>query len=280
MRAGPVTLGLGSTALLLLATAMPAAADGIQPNGQASGVINQSGNPTAIASERDERPAQSHGGEGASTLTCTWHVWIADDTEFPVYETEGVELHSETGRWLEEQCRDSATGALISRIVPENRVDPAAVAAQALQSVSIPDPVIQTNPSRSSGLYVRVPTWLWIDPGWWRSYSATATAGAVTASVEARPVRVSWTTGDGSTVDCAGPGTAWQSGLPEEATDCSHAYTSSSDVEPEGTFRLTATVELVVTWTSNVGVSGELGPIHRSSTEPVRVGEIQAIETE
>ena len=40
--------------------------------------------------------------------------------------------------------------------------------------------------------------------------------------------------GDGSTVTCTGPGVEWAPGMPEDATDCSHTYASSSDAAPDG----------------------------------------------
>ena len=278
MRLGPMTLAIVAAAALQAGPLAPRATASERPPGQGGAFVSEQGDPTAVATEVARQPGGGGGGGSGSGVVCEWTVFIEDDHELKVYETEGVEMHSVTGRWLSETCRDPATGAVTSRTVPEDGVDPAAVAQQALRSVVIPDPVIRTNPVEAE-LYVRVPTWLWIEAGWWHTYSATATAGAVTATVVARPVRVTWETGDGAVVTCTGPGTPWSQGLAEDVSDCAHAYTSSSDLQPDGTFALTATVEIEVAWTSNTGAAGTLDAINRSASEPVRVGEIQAIET-
>lgn len=274
----------GCIALAVLSSAAGPLADAAgaseRPPGAGGAFVDSVGAPTAFATEAAHRAEAGESAAAGGTVTCTWNVWIEDDDTFAVYDTEGgVQQHSTTGRWLSQTCRDAASGAVTGRIVPEDGIDPETVAQQALRSVDIPGPTIRTSPVTDRGLYVRVPTWLWIDPGWWRPYTATATAGTVTATVEARPVRVVWESGDGGAVTCDGPGQPWAPGLPEDAIGCTYAYSSSSDVQPDGRFRLRATVELEVGWSANTGASGSLGPITRSAEELVQVGEIQAIET-
>lgn len=250
------------------------------PGEDADAYMNTAGDPTAMASDTDIAPGGGgSSGSGSSNVTCTWQARNESDG-FLVYHTEGVQERSPTGRWFVRICRDNTTGAVEQAVIPEAApVDPVVLAQQALQSVAIPDPVIYTSPSADRGLVVRVPTWLWVDSRWWRPYTATATAGSVTATVTALPTSAVWGTGDGSSVTCGGPGTPWAAGLPEDAADCVHTYLSSSDTVPGGSFELGVTVELDVSWTSTVGASGTLGPISRAASRPVRVGEIQAIET-
>jgi hypothetical protein len=163
-------------------------------------------------------------------------------------------------------------------LVPEHgRVDVAALVAEASRSVSIAAPAIATSPDASKALYVQVPTWLWIDSSWWRSYEATASAGRVTATVTVRPKRTVWSTGDGDLVTCDGPGLAWREGLSEDASSCRHTYRHSSATQPGEVFSLRADVELEVSWTSNVGASGRLPAIRRSAETSARVAEIQAV---
>ena len=108
------------------------------------------------------------------------------------------------------------------------------MALQARASIGISPPTIRTSPEAGGRLYVRVPTWLWVDGGWWHAYQATASAGRVTATVTATPVTATWGLGDGAVVSCSGPGVAWRPGLPEDATDCAHTYTTSSAADPDG----------------------------------------------
>src|SRR5262249_29612394 len=144
----------------------------------------------------------------------------------------------------------------------------------AKSSVVIGAPGIQTSPDETSRLVVQIPTWLWIDGGWWRGYEATASAGRVSATITAAPVSATWDLGEGSSLHCDGPGIAWRPGLREDATDCSFTYTTSSAAQPDGTFDLSVAVTFDVAWTSNVGEGGSLGSITRSSARQVEVGEI------
>jgi hypothetical protein len=271
------------TAVFLVAigvlAARPAAAETRPPGGGA--YIDDTGDPTATATQVNAVPGE--GGGGGGTSPCTWSVWIEDDFEFAIWETEGVRQYSQTGRWLERRCETpSATAgppSVEAAILPEGgQVDPAALALDALESVSVPGPIIGTSPT-ADALVVRVPTWLWVDGDWWRPYEATATAGRVTSTVVARPTQTSWVLGDGKTRTCSGSGVAWQPGLAETASNCTHTYTSSSAGQPNGTFELSATVELAIDWTSNTGQGGTLPAISRTSTVAVQVGEIQAIGT-
>ncbi len=139
-------------------------------------------------------------------------------------------------------------------------------------------PAIRTSPEESGRLYVQIPT-LWIDSSWWQFYTATAQAGRVWSTVTARPVSVTWGTGDGGSEVCRGPGVAWSPGVDEDASNCTHTYRRSSASADGGTFDLSATVRLEITWTSNAPFGGTLPAITRTSTLDVEVGEIQAIGT-
>lgn len=242
--------------------------------------IDGSGNPTAEASDVTATPARSAGSGAASN--CTWRVLNADDTRMAMYDADGTRLTSPTGRWLERVCDGRAVAVNGAFAVPEGTpsVDPVVLARQARQSVSIPAPPISTSPRSDRKLYTRVPTWLWIDGGWWRAYSATANAGGVSTTAVATPVRAVWDMGDGGQTICTGPGTPWRPGLADADARCSYLYKNSSAGQRTGTFTMNVTVEFAVSWTSSVGPGGSLAPITRSASTAVQVGEIQAIETE
>jgi hypothetical protein len=237
--------------------------------------IGPDGSPTAVATDNQA----SVGVPGASdgpVSDCSWTVVIDDDFAMTVFELDGSPQYSETGRWLAQVC-----GGNYVDVVPEGGlVDPAALAAQARESVPIANPGINTSPDRSDRLIVQMRTWLWLDETWWRPYTATASAGRVAATVTATPTEARWSTGDGGTERCIGPGTRWRPGTDEDATDCSYIYRHSSAGQPHDSFTLTATVEFAVTWTTNApGGGGTLAPIERSESVQVQVGEIQAVET-
>ena len=256
--------------------ASPASAES-RPPGDAGAYIEDGGNPVATA--RDPGQPTSGGSSGGES-SCEWNVVIADDWQLTVYDERGGRQFSETGRWLASGCRNDLRDPGGAFLVPEGGLaDPRQLAAEARQSVGILAPSIATSPDASRRLYVRVPTWLWVDEGWWQPYTATATAGRVSSTVTARPVKAEWSTGDGGGTTCAGPGVAWREGMREDATYCRHTYYHSSSRERGGAYTLGVTIEFEVTWTSNVGMSGRLAGLSRSASRRVEVGEIQAVES-
>jgi hypothetical protein len=267
---------------IVVLSAAPAMA-GERPGGDGGAFVDPNGDPTATAGDGGSGGGGGgSGGGGATDDPCEWHVVIEDDFEFGIYDVDSLETqHSATGRWLERWC--PGIGAVDVNgyfLIPEGGlVDPYQLALDALASVGIAPPAIRTSPSENGRLYVQVPTWLWLDRSWWQSYEATANAGRVWSTVKATPVATTWQLGDGGSVSCRGPGTAWRAGLPEDSSDCTHTYRTSSAGEPDGRFMLQATVTLEVTWTSNATGGGTLPAISRASTLEVDVGEIQAIGT-
>lgn len=262
-----------------IVAAGPAEGETRSPGGGA--FVDDSGRPTAVAVDA-EVIGSAPGAGSAGETDCHWVVAVEDDFAFPIYGLDGRRLqHSQTGRWLERWCEGIGVVDINGfYIVPEGGlVDPSVLAQDALASIEIVAPEIRTNPSADDRLYVRVPTWLWVESAWWRSYEATASAGRVSSTVTARPTRTSWAFGDGRSLRCDGPGIAWRPGLAEDATDCRHTYTTSSAGRPEGTFDLSATVEFEISWTSNTGQGGTLPAISRTSVMVVEVGEIQAVGT-
>lgn len=164
---------------------------------------------------------------------------------------------------------------------------PSALALQAADSLSLPAPVVDLNPSSFS--VVNLSTWLWIGPQIWHSFRATATAGAVSATAVAMPESVSWSMGDGSVVVCDGPGTPYRPGISSDlqATDCSYTYRTSSAGQPssdgdpnDGAFRVSSTITWGVSWSATGAAGGgPLAPLHTSSTVPVRVEQVESVGT-
>ncbi len=264
-----------STTVLLSVLLVCGAADRVSADDGVGAYVPTGGSPTAVATEVDADGGSNGGGGGGGVESdCWWEVQIADDFAQPVYDVDGTQLHSATGRWLAKFC---GNGELVDQQPEGAVVDLDALAREAARSVSISGPVVQTSPANRK-LYVQISTWLWISGSWWHDYEATASTGRVTATVTAAPTSVSWATGDGATVTCNGPGRAWSPGLGDEASDCRHTYHEATDHDQ--TLPLMATVTFHLSWTSNIGASGDLDPISRSSTVQVSVGEIQAIETE
>lgn len=254
-----------------VAVADGAAAEVVGPDAY----VDPEGNPTAVAGDGGDSPGSNDAGSGDAS-DCVWMVVVEDDFAMAVYELDYSRQYSATGRWLQQVCN----GAPVD-VVPEGgAVDPGQLALQARQSIPISRPGINTSPDADRRLYVQVPTWLWLDETWWQPYTATATAGRVSATVTATPTAARWSMGDGGTETCDGPGTPWEPGLAEDATDCSYTYRHSSAGRSDDSYTLTVTVEFEVTWSTNVpGGGGSLESVERSESRQVQVGEIQAVET-
>ena len=273
MRARLISLVVGTAACVAITSALAGTAAADEEGGAA--YVDDDGNPTAVAGDGGSTDGSANGGGGADS-ECTWIAVIEDDFAMAVYELDGSRQYSSTGRWLEQICN----GAPVDVIPEGGAVDPTQLALQARDSVGITRPGINTSPDANRRLYVQVPTWLWLDETWWQPYTATATAGRVSATVTATPTAARWSMGDGGSETCDGPGTPWRPGLSEDATDCSYTYRHSSAGRPDDSYTLTVAVEFEVTWSTNVpGGGGSLESVERSESRQVQVGEIQAVET-
>jgi hypothetical protein len=189
-------------------------------------------------------------------------------------------------------CEDADTGELVSwtedvalDLPAVDPIDPAQLAQMARERLPFPVPEVAFAPPLESAddfLLVQLPTWIWVEN--WGETSRTASAGGVVATVTARPVRQVWDftprRSDPLTEGgCSGPGTPYdESARPEDqSTQCSFTFRHSSAGEPEATYEGHLTVLYEISWTSNIGLSGSLGTVPRTSVVPVRVGEQQAL---
>jgi hypothetical protein len=153
---------------------------------------------------------------------------------------------------------------------------------QAADQAQLVEPTIGLDPPGEQ--VVNVSSWLWIQPGQWHAVTATATAGAVTATVVAAPVSVLWNLGDGTSITCAGPGVPYDPEEPADAqsTYCQHTWTESSARQPGGVYQVTATIEYEITTTvagapdPTPDLGSHFGP---TATVEVPVSEIEALGT-
>lgn len=155
-------------------------------------------------------------------------------------------------------------------------VDPRDLALMARSRLPLPLPAARMSPEGEQT--VNLETWLWVDN--WQTQTRSATAGGVTSVVVATPVEQRWTFGTPSEKEiCTDAGTPYDlSRQPsEQSTDCSYTFRHSSAGQPDDAYRVTVTLVWHVTWTSNIGASGDLGFVSRTSTIPTRVAEHQAL---
>ena len=153
----------------------------------------------------------------------------------------------------------------------------------------LPTPEVRVGPADEDPdgwTYVQNRTFFWVDqgPGQWETVSATASAGGISVTVQAAPVRLVVNPGDGSeAVVCEGaPPAITKAAYRPDIEGCSFIYRHSSATAPNGaTFPLVASIVWHATWSASTGEGGDLG--YLSTTSDVRdlaVAEIQALITD
>lgn len=237
-----------------------------------------------------ETPTTSGTGPPAFVPICTTDVLTLNNAVGP---PPGV---TAPGSWFSILCTNAGGGTTTTNLwissapgapAAPPAVDPYAVALQAENSLNLPSLTIGFNPPTNA--VVNLPTWLWVDPALWHPYVVSATVGAVTATATATPTSVTWNLGDGGSLVCAGPGTAYRTDLPASAqqTSCSYVYQTtslgqpSSDGSPnDGAFRVTATVAWQVVWTAQGAPGGgNLPPLTTTSTTNLRVEQVESVNS-
>lgn len=252
----------------LVASATPASADGA-----GGAVTDDSGIDYGAIVGGHGTGQQNHGG-GTGTgsgPSCTYRL-LGGPENFPVRDLDGNIIETTAGgAWYEMTCDGTFYGA-VYLAGPPDAVDPAVVAAGVLKRMTIPLPQVALSPSGDQ--IVNLPSWLWIPN--WSELTGTATVGGVTVQVTARPSSARWSFGDGTASACA-PGIPW-SPTANAARACTHVWTRSSAAQPSENYRLSATV----TWSAAFSVTGGAGggalpSLTRTTTIPVRVAEVQAV---
>jgi hypothetical protein len=207
--------------------------------------------------------------------------WLGSDGCYYGKDGGGFLPPNEWIRW----CFDPATGDTIKWGTVWLPNPPAALAVitdRAIDDLSMPRPVIAANPSLASRQVVHVPVWWWVQPGWWQTQTASASAGGLTIVARAVPKKITWYAGDGTSTVCYGPGTPWTSSAAPTSPSptCGHTYTktSTSDDNPDGKFQLRAVVTWDITW-SGGGLSGSVPGVTTATTTDITVTQLRAVIT-
>ena len=268
----------GLTLAPLTAAASEGAGGSLGGDRSATGELLDDGSAEATARDggvEDERVARRGGGnvvcryydEGSAEPVNPWNL---------PEELNGQQIQ------IVRDCVDADTGEYVSLdiiIVTPPLVaqpDPDELAEMASSRLPLPLPEARMNPEGDQT--VNLPTWLWVDN--WRTETRSATAGGVTSTVVATPVEQRWTFGSpAERVVCREAGTPYDMSRPsrEQSTSCSYTFRHSSAGQPNDAYQVTVTLVWHVTWTSNIGASGDLGLVSRTRTIPTRVAEHQAL---
>lgn len=247
---------------------------------QATGALLGDGT-TAEASARDggDLGDETQPRSGGGNVVCHYY---DDGTGDPVNpwnlppELNGMHV------MILRDCVDAVSGEYVSIediiIVPPlvPQADAGELASMARSRLPLPLPAARMSPNGDQT--VNLESWLWVDN--WETQTRSATAGGVTSVVVATPVEQRWTFGSPSEKEvCADAGTPYDLSrqASEQSTTCSYTFRHSSSGQPGDAFRVTVTLVWHVTWTSNIGVGGDLGFVSRTSIIPKRVAEHQAL---
>ena len=162
---------------------------------------------------------------------------------------------------------------------PKPRPTKSSVVSSAMGALNPPRPTIHTSPGYRSGLLVQTPTWLWLSPAYWRTYSTTIVVMGYVVTIFATPTTVRWNMGNGDSITCLGPGTPWVPGFSDALSTCRYTYRHSSDGAARDRYRITATVTFVGHFTTVGlgGMRGPLGAVTRRSSIKASVAEIQGL---
>ena len=204
--------------------------------------------------------------------------WLADDG---CYYQPAVELPSPgdgvpdgQGRWYVGQCGYPPNEDVVKYRWFASPPGPQQLADEAVRALRPPAPAIRLNPKPPVPQLVRLPSWVWLDRSSWGPRTATASVPGMSVTATATPTKVVFTTGDGTSFTCAGPGTPWKRGMnpAAESPSCGHIYTRA------GAFTLSATVTWAITWAGG-GETGTAPALTTTSSLGVRVTESQALVT-
>jgi len=222
-------------------------------------------------------------GSGSTTpIVCNYYAdGNPDADDLPMVDTSTLK----TGDWVWVSCFDPGTGDPVGTpqrvqwnvgAPPPLQPSAANLAQVALGRLAVPLPVVQTWPPGGGTSLVNVPVWLHV--GNWSRLTASATAGGLTATITAEPVRAVWDMGEDS-VECDSAGTSFDANVPVDAqnTSCSYTYRHSSGTQNDGTYHATGTLVWHLRWNATNGQGGDLGEISRTSAFTLRVEESQAL---
>jgi hypothetical protein len=204
----------------------------------------------------------------------------------PAWDTADQPPAGEAGAYYDVNCavyvNIHGTGGgivwLPAGVAPESKPDPAVLARQARNELHLPGTRIVLSPTGQQ--LVNLPTWLAVARPGYTTQSASAAVPGESVTATATPTSVVWSTGDGTTVTCDGPGTVYTTSDDPSSSSptCGHTYRVSSANQPGGVFVVTATVQWSVAWAGG-GQRGTFPDLTTTATVRVPVAESQALTT-
>ena len=255
--------------------------------GQTSGRITDGTPEVIVVVTRDGTLGSwSSGASGGARWRCGYYEVIAPQRSIldptPVVDWAGGPVDPMRGVSYMFGCFDAAGERVHTRYVAFDPGDPFAGTAataraidEARRRLDLPSPEPRVNPPDAQ--LVGLPMWMWLDEPW-ELVRATASIGAVWASVWAWPHAALWEFEDGTRVWCD-RGVAYEPWRRpwEQHSECTHTFVHPTASLPDGVTWVRVTVFWRVEWTSSDGAGEPLGTVSRSVQVPIRVLEAQAL---
>ena len=255
---------------------------------QATGELLGDGTGEVTVSDGKDLGAETQPRAGGGNITCRWY-GVDPESESPAGPVnwdlmrnpppEMVGVMVSVLRVCDDGSGAPADAQVVTLRVPTGQpppVDPRRLATMARSRLPLPLPVAHTSPAGEQT--VNLQTWMWVEN--WTDQTRTASAGGVTATVVARPVRQVWTFGvAGETTVCTDAGSPYDLSLQpwQQSTTCGYTFHHSSATQPDAVYQVKASLVWHITWTSNIGAGGDLGFVTRTTTIPMSVAEHQAL---
>ncbi|MFI9641426.1 hypothetical protein ACIG87_15400 [Micromonospora sp. NPDC051925] len=279
--------------LAVVATSLTMALAAVAPaHADAYGGVNCSvtpGNPQCTV-EVTYTGGGNGGGGGSGNVVCkvggnvvecqNGFGWLGSDG---CYYGKDYSDYLPANQWI-KTCLDPATGDPIPGMTIVTLLQPPAalgmITQRAVDNLTMPRPVIAASPALATKQFVHVPVWWWVQPGWWQTQTANASAGGLTITAKAVPRKITWYAGDGTNTVCTGPGTPWSASTnpTSPSPTCGHIYNTTSADSPAGMFTVRAVATWDVSW-SGGGLSGTEPNITTTTSANVTVTELRAVIT-
>ena len=254
------------------------------PGPTVGGTVEPSGPSVSVSNGTEVTPPPNEtNNQGSGGPSCIYISTYSGEYGPPsVFDPDEDLATGQPGHYYDVYCNgvwDDKVFVPAGTAVPGGAVaNPLVLAEQAEDNAPFPHLSIVMSPP-STREAVNFPIFLSLSG--YSPVSASAAAGGVTSTVSVVPGTVTWNMGDGHTVTCNGPGVAYdpsRSFASQLPPPCGYTYSVSSADQPGEVFQVTATVSYSATWTvTGAPGGGTLGPVNRTASIPVTVGEIQVL---
>lgn len=261
--------------------------------GKASGGGGRGGTTSVSSGGRTSVGNYSSGSPSSVSSSRPDNVEILDDGSRATYKPEGAYVQPEGGsgptaffdgmtQGQPDPAEPATPDAPAQAQEPAPQVDPAELAQTAVSQMGLEAPEIASTPNDTETLgAVGLPVWLWVaNPGETTTgpNTTSASAGAVTVTATAKFTGMSIDMGDGTTIECDGPGTEYPGTGIDPSPDCGHVYEQMSDEQPDGLYTVNITAHWGVEWESNTGETGTI-PVELTTSKQLRIGQYQTVVT-